>query len=171
MLAYRRDRFASQSFSVGSLPICIPAMVFIWVFPAFENCIRCFVAKIYPYTFNCLCPLAGRAFPFCLETERKQRIQGCIKILKNFLQKLKELKLAQPHIPSQRSNSQFFLNAFQGNFLNGILMRPSIQEIRQQCKWVKYINLPNCLGMDYDDELELFIESPVAFSHLSIRNI
>ena len=86
------------------------------------------VAKIHPNTFKSLCPLAGRAFTFCLETESKQRIQGCIKITKNHLQKLKELKLAQPHNLSQRSNSQFFLNAFQGNFLNEILMRPTFCE-------------------------------------------
>ena len=44
----------------------------------------------HPYTFINHCPQAGLAFPFCLETERKQRVQarlptrqGCIKIPKN----------------------------------------------------------------------------------------
>ncbi|MCK5281558.1 MAG: hypothetical protein KAK04_23565, partial [Cyclobacteriaceae bacterium] len=62
---------------------------------------------------------AGRAFTFCLETESKQRIQGFIKIPKNYLKKLKELKLAQPHLPPRCSNINSFLTLFKIIYLTG----------------------------------------------------
>jgi hypothetical protein len=45
-------------------------------FPHWKIILDAGVAKIHPYTFNYLCPLAGRAFTFCLETESKQRVQA-----------------------------------------------------------------------------------------------